>query len=380
MRIGFVYGRWIASGKKYNFSDLFNDKRGLTGSELSCFSFAREMSRKGNKVSLFLDSEANYHEWENINIRPLDDVTNAELDVVYSWNEADVLRFVRNSSLRMVNLQINDFAHCMSGYDDFVDIWTSPSESHKNYILSTFRYHLSNKWKVLPNGCDSSQYEYNIKVPGRVIYASSPDRGLHWLLQQWPKIRKSVPNANLKVFYRLNPWIDHFINVYNSPNKGYPELGMRARYIKEALRRLSRHGVEAVDSVSRRQISKEMSEAMVLAYPCDTVFYTEGFSVTTLEACAAGVVPVITDVDALGQVYYGNVPMVRSPIKHNIDEFTDFVIRGLVDEKFVKETTEKLKEFSKQYEWTILANKLEQIIKEALSENSTSNTTKPVSA
>ena len=41
-------------------------------------------------------------------------------------------------------------------------------------------------------------------MPGRVIWCSSADRGLHWLLSQWPKIKEAVPYASLKVFYHFN--------------------------------------------------------------------------------------------------------------------------------------------------------------------------------
>ncbi len=226
------------------------------------------------------------------------------------------------------------------------------------------------RWEVLTNGCDPDSYDRLAsdgveKIPGRVMWGSSPDRGLHWLLQEWPKIRRAVPHAHLKIFYKVMKWADNIIaHPWGDPS--IQEQIRRAHYIKEALYRLSSHGVELVDSVSRRQIDREMAEAEVLAYSCDPVSWTEGFSVTLMEGCAARSCPVTTSVDALPEIYGGFIPMVRTPVKDHMSEFSDLVIRGLVDKDYRDGVNRTVRDLSSRYTWASLAQRLEGILERRL--------------
>jgi len=140
------------------------------------------------------------------------------------------------------------------------------------------------------------------------------------------------------------------------------EYGYRARYIDLAFKRFADLGVERVGSVSREEIAQEMSEAEVLAYPCDTARFTEGFSVTTMEACAAGAVPVISSVDALGQIYGSFIPTVEAPVKNRLNEFADIISRSLNDEKFRNSVIFKAKSLAHKHKWEKLSSDLESLI------------------
>ncbi len=394
MKIAFIYGPFCLGGsdtsgnhvKGFNFSNMWGDPRGLTGSEISFFRIAQEMAKLGHDVHAFtfgLDGPPPAT-WEGINVHPFNELYRpgvaATYDVAYSWNEAEVLRPLPSALLRLCNLQINDFTHCRPGFGDFVDVWTSPSESHRQMVLSKPAHpvHLyqgdqpyayipdPDRWVVLTNGCDPENYDRLYasgvtKVPGRVIWGSSPDRGLHWLLQEWPKIKRAAPHAHLKIFYKVMKWADNIIaHPYGDPT--IMEQIRRAHYIREALRRLTPLGVELVDSVSRREIDRQMAEAEVLAYSCDPVSWTEGFSVTLMEGCAAGSFPVTTAVDALPEIYGGHIPMVPVPVSQHTSEFSDLVIRGLTDPAYREEVNGKARALSRQYSWNLLAVRLEAIL------------------
>ena len=187
LKIAFVYGPFTLAGRLIDFNTLWDSPRGLTGSELSCICFAREMARMGHQVSLFVQGP-NAPEFDGVPLREFGNLAGESYgyDAVCAWNEPDVLRAVAPGVLRLVNQQLNDFGYCRPGFDDFVDVYTSPSQSHMEYIRS--HTPSPHKWTVLPNGCDPNQYDPALKVPGRVVYASSPDRGLHLLMQAWPSI------------------------------------------------------------------------------------------------------------------------------------------------------------------------------------------------
>ena len=359
MKICFVYGSFIGN-RPINFNDLFKSPRGLTGSELSCICFAKEMLKLGHDVTLYIE-KANADSWNGIKIKQFEKNKWQGLsgyDVVYSWNDPEVLKLVDPKSLRIVNQQINDFNFVEAGYDNYVDIYTSPSLPHKDHMVRSTGIN-PNKWVVIPNGCNPDLYTKGIKVPGRVIYASSPDRGLHHLLDIWPRIKDAVPEAHLKIFYDVDTYLKSMLShttLVNDPT--WMEFYNRAKSISKNLDKLTLLGIEKIGSTSREQMAKEMSEAKVLAYPCDPIMWTEGFSVTTMEACASGTIPVISTADALGFIYAKYVPHVFMPLKWQLNDYANLVIKALRDEVHCPDTAE----LAEKHRWSRLANKLEAIL------------------
>ncbi len=367
MRIAFPYGPWATGPRPFDFTRLFDSPRGLTGSEVSCFNMAKELARR-HEVHLYatLVNTPDHYRWEGVNIHPYDQWASnvAKYDAVLAWNEPEQLRDVPPASARIVNQQLNDFSYCKPGFEHQVDVFTSPSQPHMEHMVAHWGF--ADKWVVLPNGCDPDAYPDIPKIPGRVLYASSPDRGLHWLLQQWMDIRRRVPGASLHIFYNFDDWLRNVLPFHDSPNANLRECAHRAFYIREALARLKPHGVEHHKSISRVQMAREMAQARVLAYPCDTVTYTEGFSVTLMEGCAAGLVPVTAKTDSLGRIYENVVPMADVPIRNHLPEFTEFVVRGLTDESFRRDTITKCIPFAQQHAWPLLASRLESIVMSAV--------------
>lgn len=376
MRIAILYSPWCLSFRKTLDLDTWRtDPRGLSGSELCAIRLVQEMRAAGHEVWLFSNGNgcepwAQRGDWEG--------------DVAISINYPDELREMR-AKLRVCYQLVNSFDYCKRGFFEHVDQWLSPSYSHMQKMLETQDVEMLEdgpaeqwtpnpaQWAVVPLGCDPERYEGFEKVSGRVVYCSSPDRGLHWLLQEWPAIRRAVPHATLRVFYRLKDWIAGFEGTpYFPPIEG---LRARALYVEDAIRRLQGHGVEVFDSVSRERIEQEMAQAEVLAYPCDTVRWSEGFSCTVLEACAAGAVPVITDCDALGTIYGGQGCLV-SPVG-NWGGWRLNVIACLEDPIAAQRIGEKARRFARKHTWKTTSQRIVQIAQNRLSSQSESSTATP---
>lgn len=372
MNLSFVYGSWSCGSRPFDFSRIYDDPRGLTGSEISCFSFAKELASRGHSVRMFAPlvscpPEGVY--WRGVSVLPLsawgDSRSDASPDVVLSWNEPDQLRGVPANVVRFVNQQLNDFGYCQPGFDDFVDVYTSPCEAHKDHMIRSWGS--SEKWRVLPNGCDVGAYPTVERIPGRVMYASSPDRGLHWLLQQWSAIKRRVPEANLRVFYNFDEWLKNLLPFECAPHhQNLRECAYRAYYIREALERLRSMDVQHFKSVSRVRMAEEMASAFVLAYPCDTVTYTEGFSATIMEACASGMIPVTARADSLGCVYGDWLDtMVPSPVRDHLDAWTDYVVEALQGRH--SGVAVRARELASRHDWPVLTDVLESILRDAVS-------------
>lgn len=360
-KIAFVLGKFSTASRPLDFNNINDSSRGLTGSELGIICNAEEMVKLGHDVTLFtcLTTNAQPTEHLGFKVKSIDDyVIDDSYDAVVSWNEPDYLRQVPPGVLRICSQMLNDWPYCQPGFEDFVDIFTCPSQRHLEHVAPQTR--MPHKFMVIQLGCNPTWYTKNVKVPGRVIWASSADRGLHLLLQEWHKIKAAASNAHLRIFYNFN--FGDFINYEDPNNPSTDELAQRVRYMLNMIERLKTLNVELIGSVSRDRINQEMSEAQVLAFSCDTRSFTEGFSIATLEGCAAEACPVISDVDALGQIYGGVVPMVKSPVRKNIQDYTNLVIKALTDENFRNETNRNCYQFAKDRTWTIVTQQLEEVI------------------
>ena len=355
MKIGVIFGPYSVSSRPLNFfaNNIWIAERGLTGSDLGVVVTAQNLVKMGHDVSLFTFYVPGTKppQWEGVKLyefQELDNIIDNSFDALISWNEPDVFRGLKTNAVRICQQMLNDFHYCASGFDDFVDIWTSPSEMHMQWMIKQVP---SDKWKAVPLGYDPSWFTKREKVAGSVVWLSSPDRGLHLLLQEWPKIKKAVSEANLKIFYHIADF-----------RAG--ELGNRFSYIKYAIPKLKDFGVEYVGSVSKNQINEELSKSMVVVAPLSTITPTEGFSCSTIEALAAGCFPIIGNIDCLGSIYGQVACMVPFPVEQHLSDLTNSVVRGLTDTVYREQTVKKCQEFADGYTWTKHAIKLLELIKE----------------
>jgi len=361
MRVAFLFGQVSVGDRPFDFSQIETSKRGLTGTDGSFLYYARAMADRGHDVTLFIDKQIEYSTWNGIKIRPYVERGSVDRswDAACAWNDFASLREVSPSCARICNMQLNNFDYARPGDFDFVDQFVAPSNSLIANLKPLGPSHVP--WRVLYNGCNPQDFSRISKVPGKCIYASSPDRGLHLLLQQWGKIRAAVPYARLKVFYHSLPHyfdrIDYLLNSTTHPSD--KEHGRRASIIRDLIKS---DGVEYVGSVSRARMAQEYSEAKLLTYPCDPTSYTEGYAVAIMEGCASGAVPVISDVDALTEIYGGVCPMVESPAHEHIEKWTNLTIEMLVNEDKYSHYQKLGWAHSEKFSYSVLVKDLERII------------------
>lgn len=370
MKVAVILGSFSVGARPldFNFNNIWSSTRGLTGTDLTTVVISKELAALGHDVSLFtIHAEPNNKPatWENVKLYNLEErfkIVDNTFDAILTINEQNVLINMTTKPLRVCWQFLNDFNYCESGFDNWVDVWLGVCQQHVDYLKAQNKTN-PNKWAIVPLGCYPDSYE-DKRVPGRVIWTSSNDRGLHWLLQEWTRIKKNVPHAHLKIFYHFNYGEIENITENSDSIPLMKELGQRVRYMKYAIEKLKLLDVEHVGSVSREQMTKELNEASVLAYSCDPVVFSEGFSVSTIESIAAGVVPVITDADCLGSIYKDSGALItKTPIKNNLHHFTNNIIKALNDKEFSDDVIKKCKQFAKEHDWKIIAKKIEQVLR-----------------
>ena len=382
LKIAFLYAP-VAFGQHrapLDFDDLEGGKAGLTGTDLVCLYYAKELAALGHEVTLYChavgEEGASYDGVQVLDFSAWDiGSKGVAWDAVIATSNPNALREAPAGALRVVNRQvasfgIDSFEYETAGFDAFVDLYLVPSETAKAHVAGPLPEAARAKFRVLPNGCYPEQFRGALKqkVPGRVAYTSSPDRGLHLLLQVWPEIRAAVPNAELRIYYQsLETWLAYHCDP--SKRFGGPvdhECTRRALYIRHALRRLEGHGVTRVGGVSHRQLVKELCEAEVFAYPCAPLAFTETFSVATLEACAAGAFPVISSADCLEEVHGNAAAVVRHPVGERMDSFRTLVVGALQSQELRLKVADIGAEHARRHDWRVLAKRLEGYLVEGV--------------
>jgi len=306
--------------------------RGITGSEQALMAFAKASAMEGHRVVVYIPTTGDFlHEdvWykDSVSRWPrLEDLDDS--DCVVAWLSADPLLRVSPTAFRVMVLQINDWGMCATQDPRFrhVDRFVVQSQSHVESLWQKPLHPVDRERTiVIPNGIQLSRFAASPpRIKDRLIACSSPDRGVHWMLYLWPQIRQAIPTATLHIFYEVQKWAAIAVQHAN-------EIGQRARYMLDVLPGLESHGVVLRGAVSPEEIAKELLRSDLMVYPCDTLQFTEGFSCSTMEACAAGCVPIITDTDALGEVYKdsGAVIVPRTQNGTWIEAYRDAVISML---------------------------------------------------
>ncbi len=353
MKIALVLGSFSIGTRPLDFEHLYDSPRGLTGTDLCFIRLGEELRKLGNEVEMI----------HNVNRLNIDE----SFDAVISINEPNLLIGISPKIKRILYMMLNDFSFVQPGFNEWTDLYIGVCQQHSDYVEKQYP-ETKGKWATVPLGCDPELYK-DERVSGRVVWCSSADRGLHWLLQQWPEIKAAVPEASLRIMYHFNYGAMDQIEAGSISPQGGPyhhhiqEMAQRIRYMKDAIKKLKDLGVEHVGSVSREQMVKEWNEASVFAFSTDTVAFSEGFSVSTLEGHASFTVPVLTSCDCLGGIYKDSgCSMIEAPVQDHLKEFTDAVIRGLKDKEHADAVIAKCRDFAANHTWKQCAYKINKLV------------------
>lgn len=360
-KIGVILGDFSVGTRPLDFNNLWDNPRGLTGTDLAFIRVSEELQKLGHTVELFTVQSNTINSYKNMRIRNTADIANIDnenFDAIINFNEPNLFIGMQKPK-KILYMMLNDFSFVRPEFDQWTDLYLGVCQEHADYVAQNSN--TVGKWAVVPLGCDPNIY-FDKRVPGRVVWCSSADRGLHWLLSQWSQIKAAVPHASLKIFYHFNYGELDKIEPNSNQHPHIVEMGQRIRYMKHAISKLKELNAEHVGSISRNQMQEELSQASVFGFSCDTVAFSEGFSVSTLEAHASYTVPVITDTDCLGGIYKDSGCVMIKDIKNNLSQYRDAVIKSLTDQEFANDVIMKSREFAIKHSWQETAKKIEKFL------------------
>lgn len=154
--------------------------------------------------------------------------------------------------------------------------------------------------------------------PYRLMFASSPDRGLVQLLQIFRRAREFEPKLNLHIFYG----VDNIKKLL----KFNPRFGRYRGFLDELKAGLDQPNVTWHGRVSQVELYREWLKTGLWVYPTN---FTETSCITCMEAQALGAVPIFSPRAALAENVIGGVPIEGDPA----DDSTGATVR----DRFVNE-------------------------------------------
>jgi glycosyltransferase involved in cell wall biosynthesis len=374
MRI-FVYGGAYSYWGDFNPSDIDDPdcQRMIGGGETALINTSRELAALGHDVVAFynIGKPGSYDGVDYLPVNLWDALSHSMVhDVAVSWDQPFALRQNIKATIRGCAFQLNH-VH-IATIDELIDFYFSPSHWHANRFSTELAPESTQEhWHGrMTNGVDMRRYRKNGRGrdPYRVIHSSSPDRGLHHLLAIWKDVKGQVPEANLHLYYDYERWFaatDEAMKTYGLPIP----TGDRAYLVRDYLNELlgDEWGVYHHGGIGQWQLAQEQMQAGILAYPCDPIHPTEGFSMTCLEALAAGCELVTTDADALDELWAPSATILPLPVIS--DGWADVLVQKLRNPPTEPER-ESFRNYARKFTWKKLGKRWERFFENCLGESS----------
>ena len=351
------FSPWWGTSMPPNVLDLDDPKLGTVGGgEEAGLQTAAGLAALGHDVTLYWCGLPG--EWRGVKFRsdrdPLSPVLVAdEPDAIICWSTILPFQFKSEKTVCLLAQQLNDL--WSPGNWDLVDCIVSPSKSHAKQLHrwgwwkgeegDVARLANTRPWHVVHNGLDAAAYGAPRTMPGggtwfppddrgppawnkrslNVGYWSSPDRGLHHLLEAWPKVTAAEPSARLHIFYEVNKWFDsgsyRCLGSYGDlARRMYRDLVPRAK----ADPTITWHG-----AVPRKVLAKTQVQCRVMCYPYDPIEFCEGFGGSVNQAIAACCHVLLGPHDAFPSLYNGAVTWLPSTPTEMREKLPSEILKAL---------------------------------------------------
>jgi glycosyltransferase involved in cell wall biosynthesis len=176
----------------------------------------------------------------------------------------------------------------------------------------------------------------------KLLYTSSYDRGLEYILAMWPEIKKKYKDATLDICYGWNTF-DQLLA--NNPERQQWKLTMISLMHQEGI---TDHG-----RIGKAELKELRQKCGILAYPSH--FY-EIFCISAVEAALDGVVPVVTSLGALNETVLNGVVVDGDITKKEVQkEYLEALLALMNDEDRRHKLAKKGMEWAKKFAWQDVA-------------------------
>lgn len=251
------------------------ESRAIGGSETAVINLTKEWVKLGYKVVVYgvpkedhVDKDGvEWRQWYKFN-------PNDTFDILINWRNPDVTKI--KARLKIVDFHdVPSYIYFTKELVDGVDNFYVKSEYQKSLIDNQ---DARDKCKVISNGYTPYKVkeDHNNK---KIVYASSYDRGLEFLLKWgWPIVKKDHPDAELHIYYG---W-----DTFDLMTRGNPE---RQSWKAKMLELMKQEGVYEHGRIDQKELLQIKSQSNINWYPTT---FEEIDCISVRESAAVGCIPV----------------------------------------------------------------------------------------
>lgn len=333
------------------------DSKGLGGSETAAARLADALAQLGWVVTVYGDvdqgchSQVIYRHHETFD--PL-----AHRDVLISSRLPELFDRPINARHKLLWTHDTDFGDRLTPERaQHIDHVLTLSDWHERHVRELYPF-LDGKLEQVRNGIDFEHYTANGSIPKRkrrVVYTSSPDRGLDILLELWPQIRKRVPRATLEFAYAP---------VYFEIAERDPVVAAHAQKIAELAKQ---PGVSSLGSLSQPAVAQLLRSSLVWAHPSfntphNTPFF-ETSCIGAVEAQAAGCCVVASNWGALPETVRVGALIDSDPREEMWRScFVEAIVRALTNNDVQRDAQERGPAAVAGLGWAGVAEQITEIV------------------
>lgn len=271
-------------------------KQGIGGSETSIVEMSWRLAVRGHNVTVYAPiKKTTKSPWRNTKWLRFEKATFKEPGVWIIYRVPEALDKVKRRKNQQFWLLWQDWDYPtltkkrINSFDKHITL----SKAHGKYMLDRYPL-IGNRLWLTSNGLkldliEKIEKEKIKRNPFRVMYASSPDRGMKYALKVIQKAREYIPEIEFHAFYGFNN-LDKLI-------KGHPESRLYKEK-DEIMKLLKQPNVYFHGRVSQDQLMREWFKTSVWIYITN---FFETSCITSMEAQATGAVPLFSPIFAQGE-------------------------------------------------------------------------------
>ncbi len=264
--------------------------KSMGGSETACIEMAGWLHKiSGRKVKVFNARETAVTTFDGVEYLPCNLLNGYMSDhkpwLHLAWRHnfkvTDALTYIWCHDLKTPGIEQTDSYEkilCLTPFHKRYAMATQGIPDEKILVtrngIKPDRFKDGNKsWDGVYDGLLPNPYLYK-KNPNKIVFPSSPDRGLDRAMRVLDKVRETYPDIELHVFYgieHLHKW-------------GLADLQQKLKTMMEERPWVKYHGATQQDV-----LMNHLKEAVIWLHPCD---FIETSCITAMEMICAGVYPV----------------------------------------------------------------------------------------
>jgi len=301
---------------------------GIGGSELAVLKLTPFWQKQGYSVTVFCNCDTP-GVYNGVVFKHSDEFRFTDtFDILIIWRSTDVLNYI-DVHARKCFLDLHDIVISANITQKVLENVTKlcvKSAYHRKLLGEHVR---DEKIAVISNGgAYEIVKELPLRDPNYLIYASSYDRGIPYMLKfGWPKIKKACPDAYLRIYYGWNGF-----------DAVQPKTKDTQLYKKVISDLMEQDGVKECGRIPQKELLMEKAKANIHWYTGD---FQEIDCISVRESASVGCIPVVSEaVEVFREKSYCPILIEGEPkLRETQEKASEKIIELLQNQEY----TEKLR-------------------------------------